>query len=70
MVELWWAVQAGVAHGLGLCAFLLALGLAPEGLIFLGVVLALALGVVWTLVSAAGWARPRLAFAERRLISG
>ena len=41
LIDISLAVRTGVAHGLGLSLFLLAMGLAPEGLIFLGLVQAL-----------------------------
>ncbi len=55
------AVCTGAAHGLGLSLLLLALGLAPEGLIFLGLVQALGFLIAHRLLALRDRRRPQTA---------
>jgi len=59
LAALFYAVRTGVAHGVGLSVFLLALGLAPEGLIFLASVQGIGFLVAHQVLKMAGRVRPR-----------
>lgn len=65
---LFYAIRTGIAHGVGLSLFLLALGLAPEGLIFLAGVQGIGFLVAHQLLKMAGRVRttlkPQVTYAE------
>jgi len=63
LAALFFAIRTGVAHGVGLSLFLLALGLAPEGLIFLVGVQGVGFLVAHQVLKLFGRVRPR-AYAE------
>lgn len=56
---IFFAVRTGIAHGVGLSMFLLALGLAPEGLLFLAAVQGAAFLVAHLLLRLRGRLRQR-----------